>query len=835
MKKIKLLLVSLFVFIVGMSATKADIDINTKGGYKSMIENFSLNFYNPGVKMNGLPEWRIYLSDNDSNVYYCLDVNKVACGGCNYSKGNLLDGSAGFAYIFENGHSTSGTVSQADFDINQYALWLYARDYAGGAYVPNNSSYSTQMSEAIELYNNAKNFNSKNAYYDINQSDLVVIHQPDYSIDNTSGASGMSSDNNYYYKTIKINATKYKNLINAYRVELDSSDVAKGVYIANTDGSKISDDSGVHVFDGQNVTFRIYIPSSVVADNDNKYTARFYTNSNGFKIYKAHEYSSTSWNQRMVSYGYDVAYIKHASTASVNNKTGLKISKVDATGGEEIAGARLQLYKCSGSTKTEELVSEWTSSDEPHYESVLPGSYYLVETQAPSGYIKLEESSDCFEVTQDRIKEVNMKNKARPGAAAIWKVDGEGHALAGAKLQIRRKSDNSLMHEWVTGTSPLFINYGSNSLELEPGEYYVDEVETPDGYIKGERLYFEIDEYAKPTGPGFGAPFDFYKVVNYKKPSTVKIAKVNEKDEYIAGATLQILDSYGKPIEGMEYVSTTSPISVELDYGSYYLKETKEPSGYEINPDPVQFTVDHDGGIAKIVKVIDSKKPSVVKVAKVDEKDNFVEGATLKILDKDGNVVKVKINGKEVTEFKSTKDYITVEGLKLGEYFLQETEAPDGYVISEGLKPFSVTRDGGSVKYIKVTNEKTEIEISKIDPKGNYIKGAKLEILDEDGNTVQSFTSTDGPIVVKGLKAGKYYLKETEAPDGYEINDSPVEFFVSGDKKGFGQEISIVNDLTPEVPDTFAGASKLIYFIGTLAIVAGGFTLYKNKFAKARK
>ena len=159
-----------------------------------------------------------------------------------------------------------------------------------------------------------------------------------------------------------------------------------------------------------------------------------------------------------------------------------------------------------------------------------------------------------------------------------------------------------------------------------------------------------------------------------------------------------------------------------------------------------------------------------VKVSKVDlGTGEELEGATIQILDKDGNVVE---------EWVSTKEVHEITGLKTGEeYTLRETVAPEGYTVTTDTT-FSLDETGkvtttGSVTeegVLLVEDEITRVKVSKVDSEsGEKLAGIVMQILDSEGTVVKEWTTTsEGVQTVEGLKTGvTYTLHETEAPEGY--------------------------------------------------------------------
>ena len=96
-------------------------------------------------------------------------------------------------------------------------------------------------------------------------------------------------------------------------------------------------------------------------------------------------------------------------------ETSIKISKQDVTTGKELPGAKLIIKN----KETGEKVDEWVSKSEPHYVTLLPGKYTLIEISSPEGYGLSEEVID-FEVTNNGVEQtIVMNNSPIPETADI--------------------------------------------------------------------------------------------------------------------------------------------------------------------------------------------------------------------------------------------------------------------------------------------------------------------------------------------------------------------------------------------------------------------------------
>jgi LPXTG-motif cell wall-anchored protein len=161
----------------------------------------------------------------------------------------------------------------------------------------------------------------------------------------------------------------------------------------------------------------------------------------------------------------------------------------------------------------------------------------------------------------------------------------------------------------------------------------------------------------------------------------------------------------------------------------------------------------------------------VVEMTKNDIGGNEVEGAKIQVLDKEGNIV---------DEWTSEKNSHKINGLEEGQtYTLHEEVAPDGYVKATDIQ-FTVTADK-ETEHITLIDKIVKVTKSDL-TNGEELEGAELEITDEEGNIIDSWTSTKESHIVTGLEEGKTYtLTEKTAPYGYEVTES-ITFTVTTDK-----------------------------------------------------
>lgn len=232
-----------------------------------------------------------------------------------------------------------------------------------------------------------------------------------------------------------------------------------------------------------------------------------------------------------------------------------------------------------------------------------------------------------------------------------------------------------------------------------------------------------------------------------------------------------------------------------LPLGKYELKEVQELEGYVKNNKvyDIDLSYDHTDKIIYSKELDVLNKKTATEISKVDAtNEKELEGAKLSLRDEDGNLVE---------EWTSTKDIHIIRGLVSGKkYILHEDLAPLGYATASDVT-FTVNEDG-SVTKVKMKDEITKVDISKVDATtGKEIEGAKLTLKDkETGEVVESWTSGKEPHRIEGLTVSKtYVLHEDLAPAGYNVA-SDVEFTISD--TGEVQKVVMKDEAKPVVVKT---------------------------------
>ena len=379
------------------------------------------------------------------------------------------------------------------------------------------------------------------------------------------------------------------------------------------------------------------------------------------------------------------------------------------------------------------------------------GTYEIVETKTLDGLVlnttKYEVKFEQKDLTT-KIYETKLDISNDTTLVEFSKTDITGDKeLIGAKLTVL-DNENNIIDTWTSTEKTHKIE----GLTIGK-EYTLKEEIAPEGYVVATSIKFTI----KDTN-------EIQKVNMIDK--IVEMSKVDIAGDEIEGATIQVLDKGNKVVD--EWVSGKEPHKIKnlVEGETYTLHEEIVADSY-VKATDIEFKVTTDKETQKVVMI-----DKIVEMSKVDIAGEEIAGATIQVLDKDNKVVDEWVSGKEPHKIKNL-----VEGET---YTLHEEIVADSYVKATDVE-FIVTTDKETQKLVMIDKL---VEITKTDiTNGNELEGAELEVTDEDGNTIDKWTSTKEPHKVKGLEEGKtYILKETTAPYGYEITEE-IKFTVTTDKE----------------------------------------------------
>ncbi|WLF30814.1 SpaA isopeptide-forming pilin-related protein [Bacillus altitudinis] len=443
-------------------------------------------------------------------------------------------------------------------------------------------------------------------------------------------------------------------------------------------------------------------------------------------------------------------------------KGSAELSKI-GEGGERLEGAEFKLLDQDGHELNDALV---TGEDgKITINELRPGTYQLIETKAPDGYV-LDETPIQFEVPLDPKEPViiSQKNLYETSALEVMKEGEDGKKLQGVRFEITDQNDKVVRKDLTTDEDgKLLVD------NLKPGKYQLVETESIDGYQKKNKSYpFTIEIAQKKPAE--------IKVINDLKTGDVQLTKLGEKDDVLEGAEFKLVDANGKEIKTGLVTDENGKIIVnDLKPGTYQFVETKAPFGHELDEIPVTFAIPFNPEKLVSVTKENSRTTGGVLLHKKGEDGKSLEGVVFDLSDAKGKIV---AGGEGITTNQDGK--ITFTGLKPGTYQFVERKSLEGYELSTKPLVFEVELGQKDLIQVEAINQlkKGSVELTKIGEEKERLKGAEFTLFNDDGKELMSGLTTNekGIITVNDLKPGAYQLVETKAPFGHQLDAEPVDF-----------------------------------------------------------
>lgn len=480
-----------------------------------------------------------------------------------------------------------------------------------------------------------------------------------------------------------------------------------------------------------------------------------------------------------------------------------------------------------------DVVAEITTDENGYAETDLLylGKYEIKEVQAPYGYVRNSESQ-FVELTYagqeiavlDTVNAsfVNDYQSVEISLSKVMENDelfgiGNNNEYLSVRFGLFAAEDIQAADGTVIPADGLLseVSLDENmtakfDVQIPFGRYYVQEIATNEHYVLNGEKYLVNFEY---MGQDIRTvDIDCGQFVNLLKRGRIEGHKVDDKSEPLENAVFGLFTAdcvkFSRDTAVMTAASDENGYFVfdEIPYGEYIIHEIETPTGYIFSDESYPVTVSEDGDVVEITAV---NKPITIEISKVNVYGEELIGAEMQLIDSEDNVV---------DEWVSDGTNHVVSKLGAGEYVLKEIAAPDGYVIAADIK-FSVdvygnvtvenvdskaVSDNGD-PLINMVDDTTKVQISKQDiTTGEELPGATLQIIDEDGNVVEEWVSTNEPHMIEGklIASKEYTLKEIIAPEGYEIANE-IKFTVNED--GSVTEVVMYDELTPKTTTPYTG------------------------------
>jgi len=433
-----------------------------------------------------------------------------------------------------------------------------------------------------------------------------------------------------------------------------------------------------------------------------------------------------------------------------------------------LAGARFSIY-FNGQIVGSDITN---AQGEIYVENAATGLWSFVETSAPDGFcVDPTPKSVYVDVSEgDREYSVAATNYELPDMKIIKRDAMSGKPIAGTVFSIKSVT-GSYSTSATTGTD------GSATLSAIPaGVYVVREESVPEPYIVTNT------EQTVALRPGKTSEVTF---VDYEKPGLEIVKKNIANGEPIEGVTYRI-----EQIDGNFSTSATTDNHgrIFLDsvpVGTFKVTEINVPNHVILCPIPQEVAL--KPGETSTVTFFNALKPSL-EIRKLDSvTGDPVKGAKFQIWYASNHTDTGELNDLGV-HYTDESGKIILPEVQDGWYKVTELEPAPGYSIKEPATQECFI-SGGESKVLTFENTPlSAIIIRKVDSEtGQPLEGAWFRIrylggTSGTGGTVigEYRTSSNGTIVVTGLKAGTYVCEEISAPDGYVITDATETIYLSG-------------------------------------------------------
>lgn len=365
----------------------------------------------------------------------------------------------------------------------------------------------------------------------------------------------------------------------------------------------------------------------------------------------------------------------------------------------------------------------------------------------------------------------------------------------------------------------------AKSKELYLGKYTVTEIKAPDGMVINKEPHSVELTYA---GQDVAVTDTSTSFVNERQKVTVSLEKAIEKnDTFGIGnkdemknisfglyAAEDIVSASGTviPTDGLIEIITLSKngkatINTDLPFGSYYIKELATDEHYVLSDTKYPFTFSYSGQDTAVVKIsVNDGKPienkliyGSVQGKKIDENGEALGGAVIGLF-KAGETEFAKENALMITT-SETDGSFSFTKVPYGNWIVREIEQPEGFVLDDTSYEVSISENEQVIE-VQIVNEYVHgnIKLTKVDADypDNKLSGAVFEvykdkagngILDKEDELVGTLTETStGIYEMKELLYGKYLVRETKAPEGFELDTGVYPVFINEDEKTYDVE-----------------------------------------------
>lgn len=437
-----------------------------------------------------------------------------------------------------------------------------------------------------------------------------------------------------------------------------------------------------------------------------------------------------------------------------------------------LAGATIRITGIDNNFTYEGQTVEGGALTDVPWDTMPVGSYVAEEIGAPEGYI-LPSPHEKKEFYWDKKNEVKLvfENDSKV-KVQLLKKDESNNPLPGCLFTVI-KNGQTLFSAVTDAAGTITVP------NVTEGTYWFVEKDAPEGYVVNSE---PVTAYVSAADIQ-GNKTVTVEATNHRKPGLeiVKIDSVTK--EPVANCTFDIRSIDGTYHETLTTDGAGRIFLENMTPGSYEVKETAVPKGYNLNPE--KQTVELTAG-GTFTLTFENVPKTDFTLFKHDSNNHPIAGVTFEISKKGGQSL-----GHFTTDGQGK---LTVPNLEPGIYVAVETDCPDDYILDKTPHEFQVNAGVTNVGIDVVNLKKPEITVKKVDSiVGGGVKDAKFEIFyagtggtGSPAGTYESlgtkYTDANGIIHLDHLKEGWYRFTEVEAPAGYQLDEpSTQEIYLKGD------------------------------------------------------
>ena len=397
-------------------------------------------------------------------------------------------------------------------------------------------------------------------------------------------------------------------------------------------------------------------------------------------------------------------------------------------------------------------------------------TYVIKETNTLNAYNLAEERNTYLSrLVKDKV--VTIKNERKTGTAILSKEDElDASKLEGATYGLFAENDilgkngevefekDTLIEEKATNEE------GQVTFEnLAWGDYYIKETKTVYGYelsetkysftISAENVENAIQKTEKET----------------RSKAKLQLIKLDDEGNFLKDAEFTLFDKEGNVViineePSVSLTDENGQLNIEnIEWGEYYIKETKSPEGYEENNTKYNFIVNRETFLNNN-KVVTSVTPE----------ENTQEGT-----------------GENGESGESGDQGDPGEPGDLAEPGNQGENGTSGE--NQVSEPVSIIRNNKKKGKVTLTKYACDSSGEETD---QTLENAIYELYKADGTKIEEYTSNEnGKIVADNLEWGSYYFQEKEAPEGYSISNKKISFVVNSKNASFEQNLEAYDKL----------------------------------------